>query len=311
MPCRGFRLCLFPCPAGLGAKPVPPFVSIVVGFFIGSAYSGGVCKKRQARTSPQPPAPQRKNFFCPNRGLSGFVATLQGFVCFPDVACVCAFSRALRGWGRKHFHPSFPSLVGFFLVHFLIHRGLQKKIFLWGAGCRGCPQGRQGSRQGSRSHHHPTPPKAGRADTSTHPTPPRTQPHHPRQAGQEMEPPPHPPPKAGKADTTKTPSPQSAPSSLKRAPIKGAPPALPQIHPSPHLYTKPAYQNEKGLLAGFNSCTHHPKQTTTPQIKPAERAKAGRQASIKPTPPEARRAKQGTRGRHTLNPKQQHTPPAI
>ena len=79
--------------------------------------------------------------------------------------------------------------------------------------CRGCPQGRQGSRQGSRSHHHPTPPKAGRADTSTHPTPPRTQPHHPRQAGQEMEPPPHPPPKAGKADTTKTPSPQSAPSS--------------------------------------------------------------------------------------------------
>ena len=163
---------------------------------------------------------------------------------------------------------------------------------------------------GQAGHHHPTPPKAGRADTSTHPNPPHTQPHHPRQAGQKMEPPPHPPPKAGQADTTQTPSPQSPPSSLKRAAIKKAPPALPQIHPSPQLYTKPAYQNKKGLLAGFNGSTHHQNPTPPPQIKPAERAKAGRQASTKPTPPEAIRAKQGTQGRHTLNPKQQHTPPA-
>ena len=159
-----------------------------------------------------------------------------------------------------------------------------------------------------RQHH--TPPKAGRAHTSTHPTPPHTQPHHPRQAGQKMEPPPHPPPKAGKADTHQSQSPQSPPSSLKRAAIKKAPPALPQIHPSPQLYTKPAYQNKKGLLAGFNGSTHHPKQTATPQIKPAEPPKAGRQASTKPTPPEARRAKQGKRGRHALNAKHLNTPPA-
>ena len=154
--------------------------------------------------------------------------------------------------------------------------------------CRGCRQGRQGSRQGSRTHQHLTPPKAG----------------------QQMEPPPHPPPKAGKADSTQSPSPQSAPSSLKRAAIKKAPPALPQIHPSPQLYTKPAYQNKKGLLAGFNGSTHHPKRTTTPQIKPAEPPKAGRQGKAPPHPSKARRATQSRQSGLPKSPKQQHTPPA-
>ncbi len=71
-----------------------------------------VGKKRQARPSPPPPAPRRKNFFCPNRGLSWFVATLQGFVSIPDVVSGFAFSRALRGWGQSRFHRPFPPLWG-------------------------------------------------------------------------------------------------------------------------------------------------------------------------------------------------------
>ena len=181
------------------------------------------------------------------------------------MACVCTFSRALRGWGCKHFHRSFPPLVGFFLVQFLIHRGLQKKFFLWGAGCRWCRQGRHGSRS-----HHPT--------------------HHPRQAKQ-------------------TPTKAKARRARHQARSRQSPAS---IAPNP---PKPATVDEtrcfyKGLLAGFNGSTHHPKQTATPQIKPAEPPKAGRQASTKPTPPEARRAKQGKRGRHTLNAKHLNTPPA-
>ena len=214
------------------------------------------------------------------------------------------------GLGAQTLPPFVSFVSGVLLGSFLNPSGFAKKNFSLGGWVSGVSAGQAGQQagqqeppppnptQGRQGRHlhapnpttHPTPPpKAGRAgDGAT--TPPTTQGRQSRH---------HQNPKPAERAIKPEKSPhQRSPASIAPNPPKPAP-----VHETRCFY--------KGLLAGFNSCTHHPKQTTTPQIKPAERAKAGRQASIKPTPPEARRAKQGTRGRHTLNPKQQHTPPAI
>ena len=153
----------------------------------------GLQKKNRAPRH-QPPPPKGKNFFCPNRGLSGLVATLQGSVCFPDGACGFGFSRALRGWGQNRFHRSFPPFWGLSWLNLLFGRGLQKKIFPLGGGCRGCRQGWSGwSGHPPRPPHPPT-----KATPSSHPTQGK-QPPHPRQADT--------PPKASRHPTQATPHP--------------------------------------------------------------------------------------------------------